>query len=190
MSAQLDHHPLPWPLRSQRSEHLVALASSKRVAVGSQPINRPAGFRVSAVRDVVVPLPLDAVLAVIRNIELLEPLERKARHVEIHPTSPDAGWYRIVGKLFRVKSWEGTFRYQQHDSGWHSENLAEREDGWRISGGFLVSRIDDLTSRVTHYEDYAVPERLRAFRIPLTLYMRRSQIGEMRDLSALLQREV
>ena len=190
MSAQLDHPRPPWPLRSQRPEYLVRLANSKGVADCSQPVNQPAGFRVSAVRDVVVPLPLDEVLAVIRDIELLEPLERKARHVEIHPTSPDAGCYRIVGKLFRVKSWEGDFRYQQHDNGWHSENLAEREDGWRISGGFLVSRIDDLTSRVTHYEDYVVPERLRPFRILLNLYMRHSQIGEMRDLSALLQRDI
>jgi hypothetical protein len=158
------------------------------VADGGQPVVQPPGFRVSAVRDVVVPLPLEQVLVVVRDIELLEPLERKARHVEIHPTSADAGWYRIVGKLFRLKSWEGNFRYQQHENGWHSENLAEREDGWRISGGFLVSRIDDVTSRVTHYEDYVVPERLRPFRILLTLYMRRSQIGEMRDLGALLQR--
>ena len=29
-----------------------------------------------------------------------EPLERKARHVEIHRTAPDAGWYHIVGKPF------------------------------------------------------------------------------------------
>lgn len=161
----------------------VAIKVESGVADAGQP-----GFRVSAVRDVVVPLPLDEVLAVVRDIELLEPLERKARHVEIHPISPDAGWYRIVGKLFRVKSWEGTFRYQQLDNGWHSEDLSERADGWRISGGFLVSRIDDLTCRVTHYEDYLVPARLRRFRHLLNLYMRRSQIGEMRDLSALVQR--
>ena len=146
------------------------------------------GFRISAVRDVVIPLPLTEVLAVIRDIELLEPLERKARHVEIHPTSPDAGWYRIVGKLFGIKSWEGNFRYEQHHNGWHSEDLSQREDGWRISGGFLVSRIDETTCRVTHYEDYLVPERLRRIRLLLDIYMRRSQIGEMRDLTALVQR--
>ena len=148
------------------------------------------GVRISAVRDVVIPRPLPEVLTVIRDIGLLEPLERKARHVEIHRTTPDAGWYHIVGKLFRVKPWEGNFRYEQHSNGWHSEDLSEREDGWRISGGFLVSRIDDATSRVTHYEDYTVPERLRHFRTLLKIYMRRSQIGEMRDLSALVQRTV
>ena len=30
----------------------------------------------------------------------------------------------------------------------------------RISGGFLVSRIDDTTCRVTHYEDDTLPPRL------------------------------
>ncbi|GAC1595603.1 MAG: hypothetical protein NVS3B21_18790 [Acidimicrobiales bacterium] len=158
-----------------------------KVGPGDAGVSQRAGFRVSAVRDVVVPLPFDEVLASIRDIELLEPLERKARHVEIHPTSPDAGWSRSVGTLFRVKAWEGNFRYQQHGNGWHSEDLAEREDGWRISGGFLVSRIDDVTCRVTHYEDYLVPPRLRPLRVLLNLYMRRSQIGEMRDLGALLQ---
>lgn len=142
----------------------------------------PAPIRISAVRDVVIPLPSDDVLSVVRNIGLLEPLERKARRVEIHPTGPNCGWYRIEGKLFRVKSWEGDFSYEQHANGWHSEDLRPRADGWRISGGFLVSRVDDTTCRVTHYEDYALPDRLRHLRPLLATYMRRSQVGEMRDL--------
>ena len=146
--------------------------------------------RISAVRDVVIPLPSEQVLAVIRDIELLEPLERKARHVEIHPTGPDTGWYRIVGKLFNLQRWEGDFSYQQHENGWHSEDLHPRDDGWRISGGFLVSRVDDTTCRVTHYEDYTLPPRLRHLRPLLSGYLRRTQIGEMRDLVALVQRQV
>lgn len=145
-------------------------------------------MRISAVRDVVIPLPAAQVLAVVRDIELLEPLERKARHVEIHPSGPDSGWYRIVGKLFGIKSWQGDFSYEQHANGWHSEDLHERADGWRISGGFLVSRIDDAHCRVTHYEDYTVPERLRRLRPLLSAYMRRSQVGEMRDLAVLVLR--
>ena len=42
-----------------------------------------------------------------------------------------------------MRSWEGDFSYVQHAHGWHSEDLRPRADGWRISGGFLVSRIDD-----------------------------------------------
>ncbi len=96
--------------------------------------------RVSAVRDVVIELPTAQVLEVVRDIALLEPLERKARHVEIYPETATSGAYRIVGKLFRVLPWEGRFSYDQHESGWHSEDLSPRSDGWRISGGFLVSR--------------------------------------------------
>ena len=147
-----------------------------------------APWRISAVRDVVIALPSAEVLAVVRDIALLEPLERKARHVEIHPTGPDRGWYRIVGKLFGVKAWDGDFSYVQHENGWHSEDLRPRDDGWRISGGFLVSRVDETTCRVTHYEDYSLPARLRRLRPVLAAYMRRSQVGEMRDLAALVLR--
>ncbi len=149
---------------------------------------RPAGLRISAVRDVVIPLPCEQVLAVVRNIELLEKVERKARHATVHPTGPDVGWYRVVGKLFRLKSWVGDFTYEQHAHGWHSEDLHPRPDGWGVSGGFLVSRVDATNSRVTHYEDYIIPNRLRPLRLLLCLYMRRSQVGEMRDLASLVQR--
>lgn len=143
--------------------------------------------RISAVRNVVIAHPSQEVLPLVRDIALLEPLERKARHVDIHPTSPAGGWYHIDGKLFRTKRWEGDFSYQQHASGWHSEDLHPRADGWRISGGFLVSRIDDTSCRVTHYEDYTVPARLQRLSPLLALYMRRSQVGEMRDLVNLVE---
>jgi hypothetical protein len=39
---------------------------------------------------------------------------------------------------------------------------------------------------VTHYEDYSVPERLRRWRPLLAWYMRRSQVGEVRDLTVLV----
>lgn len=146
--------------------------------------------RVSAVRNVVIELPADQVLEVVRDIALLEPLERKARHVEIYPETATSGAYRIVGRLFRVLPWEGRFSYDQHESGWHSEDLRPRRDGWRISGGFLVSRIDDATCRVTHYEDYSVPVRWRRLRPLLAAYMWRSQVGEMRDLAVLVTRTV
>jgi hypothetical protein len=146
--------------------------------------------RISAVRDVVVPRPAADVLQVVRDIELLEPLERKARHVEVHPVTASGGSYRIVGKLFGVKRWQGDFSYEQHENGWHSEDLTPRTDGWRISGGFLVSRVDDTTCRVTHYEDYALPASLRRLRPLIALYMRHSQVGEMRDLTRLVQRTV
>ena len=144
-------------------------------------------MRVSAVRDIILPHSSQEVLAIIRDIELLEPLERKARSVEVHPVDDTHGSYRIVGKLFRVRAWEGEFSYEQHPSGWHSEDLHLRPDGWRISGGFLVSRIDDSTCRVTHYEDYSLPNSLRRWRPLLSWYMRRSQIGEMRDLTVLVE---
>lgn len=146
--------------------------------------------RISAVRNVVIAHPSQEVLRLVRDIALLEPLERKARHVDIHPTSPGRGWYHIAGKLFRTKSWEGDFRYEQHENGWHSEDLHPRADGWRISGGFLVSRIDDTSCRVTHYEDYTVPPRLQRLRPLLALYMRRSQVGEMRDLLTLVDQQL
>lgn len=142
--------------------------------------------RVSAVRDIVLAHSSQDVLEIIRDIELLEPLERKARSVEVHPVDDSHGSYRIVGKLFRVRAWEGEFSYEQHASGWHSEDLHPRTDGWRISGGFLVSRVDDHTCRVTHYEDYTLPEGMRRWRRLLAWYMRRSQVGEMRDLTVLV----
>jgi hypothetical protein len=148
------------------------------------------GRRISAVRDVVVARPAAAVLEVVRDIALLEPLERKARSVEVHPSGPGAGWYRIHGKLFGFKGWTGDFSYEQHAAGWHSEDLVPRSDGWRISGGFLVSRVDDGACRVTHYEDYSLPVGLRRLRPVLAWYMRHSQVGEMRDLVALLERTV
>lgn len=146
--------------------------------------------RISAVRSVVIPLPLADVVTVIRDIALLEPLERKARQVEIQPATPTTGSYRIVGKLFRLVAWEGEFSYDQHANGWHSEDLHPRDDGWRISGGFVVSRVDDQSCRVTHYEDYTLPQRLRWMWPLLGVYMRRSQRGEMRDLKALVLQTV
>lgn len=142
--------------------------------------------RVSAVRDVLVSAPLADALAIVRDIELLEPLERKASTIAVHPQGPDSGWYALTGRLARLVPWSGEFSYQQHESGWHSEDLAAREDGWQISGGFLVSRVDDRTTRVTHYEDYVLPPRLARLRPLLSLYIRRSQVGEMRDLAALV----
>ena len=103
------------------------------------------------------------------------------------PVDDGHGSYRIVGKLFRVKAWEGDFSYERHPSGWNSEDLHLRTDGWRTSGGFLVSRIDDSTCRVTHYEDYSLPNSLRRWRPLLSWYMRRIQIGEMRDLTVLVE---
>jgi len=76
------------------------------------------------------------------------------------PVDDGHGSYRIVGKLFRVKAWEGDFSYERHPSGWNSEDLHLRTDGWRTSGGFLVSRIDDVTCRVTHYEDDRLPDQM------------------------------
>lgn len=144
-------------------------------------------LRVSAVRDIVVARPLEPTLAMVRDIELLEPLERKARSVEVHPQGPGDGWYRITGRLARLVPWTGDFSYHQHDSGWHSEVLGERADGWQISGGFLVSRVDAGRTRVVHYEDYVLPPRLARLAPLLRLYMRRSQVGEMRDLARLLE---
>ncbi|MDQ6650720.1 MAG: hypothetical protein M3Z02_11505 [Actinomycetota bacterium] len=148
---------------------------------------------VSAVRWVVVRRSAQDTLHIVNDIELLEPLERKARSVEVHPgtdveggTDAD-GWYSIVGRLGRLVPWEGHFSYHRHDAGWHSQDLQTRADGWRISGGFLVSPIDATTCRVTHYEDYRLPHRLRWLRVPLTVYMRRSQVGEMRDLIRLVE---
>ncbi len=43
---------------------------------------------------------------------------------------------------------------------------------------------------MTHYEDYSVPVRWRRLRPLLAAYMRRSQVGEMRDLAALVTRTV
>lgn len=142
--------------------------------------------RVSAVRDVVIPQPVEAVLPLVRDIELLEPLERKARAVSVHPIDDQHGWYHIDGLLFGRTPWQGDFSYQQHECGWHSEDLHPRDDGWSISGGFLVSRVDDASCRVTHYEDYVLPDRLARLRPLFSAYMKRSQVGEMRDLARLL----
>ncbi|GAC1329645.1 MAG: hypothetical protein NVSMB13_17360 [Mycobacteriales bacterium] len=148
---------------------------------------------ISAVRSVVVRRNAQDTLHIVNDIELLEPLERKARSVEVHPGTETAGgtdadgWYSIVGRLGRLVPWEGRFSYHRHDAGWHSQDLQARDDGWRISGGFLVSPIDETTCRVTHYEDYRLPHRLRWLRLPLTVYMRRSQVGEMRDLVKLVE---
>lgn len=146
--------------------------------------------RVDAVRSVVVDRPADAVLDVVRDIELLEPLERKARSVEVHPEGPDRGWYRIHGRLARVVPWTGDFSYTHHDQGWHSADLAPRSDGWGVSGGFVVIPIDDRTCRITHYEDYLLPAHLRWLRPLMAWYMRRSQVGEMRDLARLVEDRV
>ncbi len=65
-----------------------------------------------------------------------------------------------------MNPWAGNVRYEQHSNG-----LSEREDGWRTSGGFLVSRIDDGTSGVTHYEDYTMPKRRRHLHALLKNYL-------------------
>lgn len=44
----------------------------------------------SASRDVLVAAPLPQALAIVREIELLEPLERKARTVTVHPATAAA----------------------------------------------------------------------------------------------------
>lgn len=157
--------------------------------------DRPAASRrtrrtVHAVRSVVVQRPLEATMRVVRDIELLEPLERKARAVSVHPERDDSGWYRITGRLAGLVSWDGTFSYRQHDNGWHSADVRPRPDGWRISGGFVVTPIDETSCRITHYEDYTLPQRLRRLHLPLVAYMRFSQIGEMRDLRRLVHDRV
>lgn len=145
------------------------------------------GVLVSAVRDVVVRSPEADTLALVRDIELLEPLERKARHVEVEPAVGRVGRYRITGRLFGLLPWHGEFSYVQHEHGWHSEDAVPRSNGWRVSGGFLVSRVDDTTTRITHYEDYLLPDRLRRLARPWRAYVRWTQVGEMRDLSRLVE---
>lgn len=146
----------------------------------------PEQARVAAVRDVLVCAPLDQTLTIVRDIERLEPLERKARTVAVHPSGPTDGWYTITGRIARLVPWRGDFSYTQHEAGWHSEDLLARADGWQVSGGFLVSRVDDRTTRVTHYEDYVLPPRLARLRPLFAVYVRRSQVGEMRDLASLV----
>ena len=143
--------------------------------------------RVSAVRSVVIDRPMDQTLELVRDIELLEPLERKARGVEVHPEDSRSGWYRIHGRLAGIVPWTGDFSFSQSEHGWHSADLHSREDGWRISGGFVVTPIDEHSCRVTHYEDYVPPARLRWMRPFLVAYMRQSQVGEMRDLKRLVE---
>lgn len=138
----------------------------------------------------VIERPLEQTLALVRDIELLEPLERKARAVEVHPTDSRSGWYRIHGRLARLVPWTGDFSFSQSENGWHSADLVPREDTWRISGGFVVTPIDENSCRVTHYEDYVPPRHLRWMHGLLVAYIRLSQIGEMRDLKNLVENRV
>lgn len=108
-------------------------------------------------RSVVIDRPMDQTLELVRDIELLEPLERKARAVEVHPEDSRSGWYRIHGRLVGIFAWAGDFSFSHSENGWHSADLHPREDGWRISGGFVVTPIDEQSCRVTHYEDYVPP---------------------------------
>lgn len=135
-----------------------------------------------AVRSVYIHRSAEATLGVVRDINLLGPLERKVEEVEVHPEDAQGGWYHLRGRVARLVPWTGDFLYTQHDVGWHSWDRRERADGWRIDGGFVVTPIDDHMCRVTHYEDYGLPHRQRWLRWPLTAYMRLTQIGEMRDL--------
>ena len=146
--------------------------------------------RVSAVRSVVVDRPMEQTLELVRDIELLEPLERKARAVEVHPESSTSGWYRIHGRLMRIAPWTGDFSFTHSENGWHSADLHCRADGWRISGGFVVTPVDQDSCRVTHYEDYVPPRHLRWMHPVLVAYMWLSQIGEMRDLKRLVETRV
>lgn len=150
----------------------------------------PRRGHIGAVRSILVNRPATETIAVLRDIELLEPLERKARGVVVHADSEQHGWYHIDGKLAALAAWEGDFRYDQHDVGWHSADLHPRDDGWGISGGFLVAPVGRGQCRITHYEDYFLPPRLRWMRFPMWLYMRWSQVGEMRDLVGLVERQV
>ena len=143
--------------------------------------------RIGAVRSVLIARPAAATLEKVRDIALLEPLERKARAVEVHPTDARSGWYRIDGRLVGLVPWTGEFSYEQHEQGWHSADLHPREDGWVIGGGFVVTPVTPDVCRVTHYEDYGLPAHLAWLRRPLTLYMRWSQVGEMRDLVTLVE---
>lgn len=146
--------------------------------------------RVAATRDVLVAATLEQTLAIVRQIELLEPLERKARTVAVRPSGPTDGSYTITGRIARLVPWLGAFSYAQHEAGWHSEDLHARADGWQVSGGFLVSRVDDRTTRVMHYEDYVLPPRLAPLRPLFAAYVWRSQVGEMRDLASLVHARV
>lgn len=146
--------------------------------------------RVSAVRSVVIGRPIEPTLELVRDIELLEPLERKARAVEVHPDNATSGWYRIHGRLMRLAPWTGDFSFVQSENGWHSADLHCRPDGWRISGGFVVTPVDQHSCRVTHYEDYVPPRHLRWMHPVLVAYMWLSQIGEMRDLKRLVESRV
>lgn len=119
----------------------------------------------------------------------MEPLERKVDHAEVRPDTDTTGTYHVVGRLMGVFRSDGEFRYEQHANGWHSESLHPRTDGWRISGGFLVSRVDDQRSRITHCEDYVMPDKLRRFRRPMQTYMKFSQRSEMRGLKKLAERQ-
>lgn len=141
-------------------------------------------------RSVVIERPLEQTLSLVRDIELLEPLERKARAVEVYPAEPGSGWYRIHGRLARLVPWTGDFSFSHSEAGWHSADLHPREDAWRISGGFVVTPIDEQSCRVTHYEDYVPPAHLSWMHGFLVAYMRLSQVGEMRDLKRLVESRV
>ncbi|MDQ6874427.1 MAG: hypothetical protein M3042_05095 [Actinomycetota bacterium] len=166
---------------------MTALGSTT-AAGGAGPRRPPA--HIGAVRSVLIERSAEDTMTVLRDIELLEPLERKAREVEVHPETDRSGWYRIVGRLAGLARWEGDFRYDQHDAGWHSRDLHPREDQWAISGGFLVNPIGPAMCRVTHYEDYFLPPRLRWMWLPMAVYMRWSQVGEMRDLVRLVESQL
>jgi hypothetical protein len=143
------------------------------------------GRHVGVVERIEVERPASDAVAAIWNIKNIELTERKADHVDVHPESDREGTYSVQGR-FAGLPWKGHFRYDLHDTGFHSIDAARGVAGPVISGGFTVAPTGAARCMVFHYEDYVVPWWLAPAAAFIRLYLRRSMKGELRGLRALI----
>jgi hypothetical protein len=131
-----------------------------------------------------MPLPRSAVLDTVWRIENIERTEVKADTVDVRPTGPRAGTYRVTGRFAGVP-WRNEFAYELNEGGFHSRNANVAPSNATIEGGFVVTPTADGCT-VIHYEQYVLSRSVVALKPLVRLYLRWSMRRELRDLEALV----
>jgi hypothetical protein len=131
-----------------------------------------------------MPLPRGAVLDAIWQIENIERTEVKADAVDVSPTGPRAGTYKVTGRFAGIP-WRNEFAYELNEGGFHSRNAGVPPSEATIEGGFIVTPTADGCT-VIHYEQYVLSRSLVALKPLICWYLRRSMRRELRDLEGLV----
>ncbi len=140
----------------------------------------------SAVRVMEIECSQEEALPFIWDIRNIEYCEVKADKVQVTKDTPRTGTYTVHGHFARFIPWSRTFSYQLHATGFHSKEAQVPPSILDIQGGFFVEATSERSCKIVHYEQYKLPLRFLVLRPFILAYLRWSQKKEMKDLKALI----